>query len=111
MSLFSIFLVAGQQQGQQGSAWTTLIMLLLIIVVFWLFFIRPQAKRNRELMKFRQNLKKGDKIITIGGIHGKIIEVKDNIVIIESEGSRLRVEKNAIASEFQEKGTEHSLNQ
>jgi len=104
MEILTIFLTAGQPQGQSsGGAWSTLIMLLLIIVVFWLFFIRPQAKRNRELMKFRQNLKKGDKIITIGGIHGKIIEVKDQIVIIESEGSRLKVEKNAIASEFIEK--------
>lgn len=102
MNVLSIILMTNPEQGQQGSAWTTLIMLLLIIVVFWLFFIRPQAKRNRELMKFRQNLKKGDKIITIGGIHGKIIEVKENVVIIESEGSRLRVEKNAIASEFKE---------
>jgi len=104
MEMLNIFLVAGQPNGQQGgSAWSTLIMLLIIIVVFWLFFIRPQAKKNKELMKFRQNLKKGDKIITIGGIHGKIIEVKDQTVIIESEGSRLKVEKNAIASEFTEK--------
>ncbi|NLL27716.1 MAG: preprotein translocase subunit YajC [Bacteroidales bacterium] len=78
-----------------------MIMLLLLVVVFWLFFIRPQSKKNREIQRFRQGLKKGDRIITIGGIHGKIIEISDTTAIIEVEGQgKLKIEKNAIAQEF-----------
>ena len=71
--------------------------LLLIIVVFYLFMIRPQVKRQKELRKYRENLQQGDKIITTGGIHGKIVSVKDQEVVIEVEDqSRIKIDKNAI---------------
>jgi preprotein translocase subunit YajC len=105
MNLLSILLMAPQGGGAAGggSPWTTLVMFALIIVVFWLFFIRPQSKRNKELKKFRENLKKGDKIITAGGIHGKILEVGETTAIIETEGlGKLKIEKISIASTISE---------
>ena len=87
--------------NEGGGGTQTLIMMLLLIVVFWLFFIRPQMKKSKELNKFRQNLSKGQKVITIGGIHGKIIEVGEKTVVLEVEGqNRLKLEKSAIAVEF-----------
>lgn len=87
-------------QGSGGGS-SMLIMMLLLIVVFWLFFIRPQMKKTKELQKFRQNLQKGQKIITIGGVHGKIVEINDTTVVIETEGQgRLKIEKSAVATEF-----------
>jgi len=58
--------------------------------------IRPQAKKQKELKKFREGLKPGDKVITTGGIHGKILELTDTTVLINSEGSKIRVELNHV---------------
>jgi len=74
----------------------------MIVVVFYFFMIRPQMKQRKELQKFREELKKGDKIMTMGGIHGKIAEMntEKTYVIIEVEGgNKLRVEKSAITRE------------
>lgn len=75
-----------------------IIMLVLILVVFYFFMIRPQMKKQKELKKFRDNMKTGDKVVTIGGIHGKILELADSTVLISSEGTKIRIEKSAIAS-------------
>ncbi|MFT7344983.1 MAG: preprotein translocase subunit YajC [Lentimonas sp.] len=77
-----------------------IIMLVLILVVFYFFMIRPQMKKQKELKKFRENLAKGQKIVTIGGVHGKILKLEDATAVIESEGATLRIEKSAIASSF-----------
>ncbi|TNF48637.1 MAG: preprotein translocase subunit YajC [Bacteroidetes bacterium] len=74
-----------------------LIMLGMILIVFYFFMIRPQMKKQKELKKFRESLKTGDKVVTIGGIHGKILEVNDATVLISSEGSKIRLDKSAIA--------------
>lgn len=74
-----------------------LIPLLAILVVFYFFMIRPQMKKQKELKQFRENLKVGDKVVTIGGIHGKILEMRDNTVLISSEGTKLVFEKSAIS--------------
>jgi len=74
-----------------------LIMILLMVGVFYFFMIRPQMKKQKELKKFRENLAQGDKIVTIGGIHGKILEITDTTVLISSEGTKIRFEKSAIA--------------
>ncbi len=68
-----------------------------MIVVFYFFLIRPQTKKQKDLKKFRESLKPGDKIVTIGGIHGKILEIADSTVLIQSDNSKLRIEKSAIA--------------
>ena len=65
--------------------------------VFYFFMIRPQMKKQKELKTFRENMKVGDRVVTIGGIHGKILEIADTTVLINSEGSKLRFEKSAIS--------------
>lgn len=75
-----------------------IIMLVLILVVFYFFMIRPQMKKQKELKKFRESLKIGDKVVTIGGIHGKILELNDTTVLINSEGSKIRLDKSAIST-------------
>lgn len=77
--------------------WTSLLPILLIVVVFWLFFIRPQSKRAKEQQKFRDELKKGDKVVTIGGFHGKITEVKENTVMVSlAPDVEVEIEKSAL---------------
>lgn len=99
MNLETILLMA-QPQGQQGGGWASLLPLVLIFVVFYFFMIRPQMKKAKEAKKFRENLKKGDKIITIGGIHGKIVDINDATFIIEVEdGVKLKIEKTAVATD------------
>lgn len=83
-----------------GSPWQSLIFIVLIIVVFWLFFIRPQSKKAKEEQKFRDNLQKGDKVVTIGGFHGKITEVKENTVMISlAPNTEVEVEKTALVKD------------
>ena len=87
-------------EGGQGMM-TQLMMFGAIFLVFYLFMIRPQMKKQKEAKKFKESLINGTKIVTIGGVHGKIMEVKDDTVIIEVEGgNRLKLEKAAIAKEF-----------
>jgi preprotein translocase subunit YajC len=71
--------------------------LLLIIVVFYFFMIRPQMKRQKELKNFREALKKGDKVITTGGIYGRIVEMQDNTVFVEIDTNvKIKVDKSAL---------------
>ena len=77
-------------------------MIVLMIGVFYFFMIRPQMKKQKELKKFREGLKAGDKIVTIGGIHGKILEISDATVLIQSEGTKLRLEKSAVSSAMED---------
>lgn len=79
-----------------------LVMIVLMIGVFYFFMIRPQMKKQKELKKFREGLKAGDKIVTIGGIHGKILEISDTTVLIQSEGTKLRLEKSAVSSAMED---------
>jgi preprotein translocase subunit YajC len=86
-----------QQQGQEQNPYSMLIMMGLIVVVFYFFMIRPQMKKRKELEKFRNEIAKGDKVLTIGGIHGKVVEINEDSIIIETEGqTKLRMDKNAI---------------
>ncbi len=72
--------------------------LVLIIVVFYFFMIRPQLKKTKEQKKFRENIKIGDKIVTIGGIHGKIADVQETTFMITVEGGvKLKIERSAIS--------------
>lgn len=100
MQLLSIFLMM-DPQGKGGST-STLIMMGLMILVFWLFMIRPQAKKAKKQKEFINNLQKGDKIVTIAGIHGKVNKVgDDNTLDLEvSPGSYLKIERSAISMEW-----------
>jgi preprotein translocase subunit YajC len=94
-NLASIVLMASPQQGQ--SPWSSLIPLLLIMVVFYFFLIRPQMKRQKELKTFRESLKKGDRIVTTGGIYGKINNISDTVMTIDvGNNVLLKVDKSAV---------------
>jgi preprotein translocase subunit YajC len=86
----------------QGSPYFSLFMIGGMILVFWLFMIRPQAKKAKEQKSFIDNLQKGDKIVTIAGIHATINKVNDdNTLQIEvSPGSYLKIEKSSISQEW-----------
>ena len=90
---------AGQAPAGGGSSlW---LMLALMFVVMWFFMIRPQRKQQKELEKFRNALKRGDKVVTIGGIYGTVDEIKDKTVLIKVDGEiKLRVDKNSLVKDF-----------
>ena len=100
MNMFAI-LQAAPAAGQQGGGWSMWIMLALIFVVMWFFMIRPQKKQQKELQNFRDSLKKGDKVVTIGGIYGTVTEVKEDSVLIEVDNNvKIRVSKQALVKDF-----------
>lgn len=71
-----------------------------IIVVFYFFMIRPQQKKSKEQKKFTEDIKVGDKVVTIGGAHGRIAEIEDDTVVLEVErGGRIRFSKSSISME------------
>ncbi|MDR2971242.1 MAG: preprotein translocase subunit YajC [Bacteroidales bacterium] len=90
----------GSQPGNKSGSgsMTMLLMFGAIILVFYFFMIRPQQRKQKQINSFRDNLKRGDKIVTIGGIHGKITDVQESTFIIEVEdGTKLKIEKAAVA--------------
>ena len=101
MNMLTILLQDADGQPQRGGSMaSTLIFMLLLIVVFWLFFIRPQSKKAKEEQKFRDSLQKGDKVVTIGGFHGKVTEVKDTTVMISlAPNMEVEVEKTALVKD------------
>lgn len=89
------FILLQQQAG--GSQWSGMLMILALIVVFYFFMIRPQQKRQKEIKKAREAMKKGDKIITSGGIFGKIYDVKESEIWVEiAPEVRIRVSKDSV---------------
>lgn len=101
MSILNILLIdPTATSGAQGSGIMSFLPLLLIMVVFFFFFIRPQMKKAKEQRKFREALKKGDKVITIGGIHAKVYEVKDATLVVEiSDNVRIEIEKSGVVND------------
>lgn len=86
---------AGQQQ--HGSQWGFWIMMILIFVVFYFFMIRPQTKKQKELQKQREAMKKGDKVVTAGGIYGIIKEIQDTTLLIEiSKDVVIKIDKGSV---------------
>jgi len=75
---------------------TNILFIGLMFLVFYFFMIRPQMKKQKELKKFREGLAKGDHIVSIGGIHGRILEVTDTTVLIETEKTKIRLDKSAV---------------
>jgi preprotein translocase subunit YajC len=100
MNLLSIFLMTGQ--GGKDSSAMMPIFLGGMILVFWLFMIRPQAKKAKEQKNFIANLQKGDKIVTIAGIHGTINKVNDDgtLNLETSPGSYMKIERSSISMEW-----------
>ena len=79
-----------------------IVMLVLIMVVFYFFMIRPQMKKQKELKKFRESMAEGDKVVTIGGIHGKVLEVAESTILIATESGKLRLDKSAISNSVED---------
>ena len=100
MTNFAYLFLMGQPAGAgapQSNPLITFLPLILVFVVFYFFMIRPQMKKQKEMNNFRSSLKRGDKVITTGGIYGKVYEVKDNYIIMEAGGDiRLKVDMNAL---------------
>jgi preprotein translocase subunit YajC len=99
MSTAALILLQAKPAGQQGSPnmLTGLLPLLLVFVVFYFFMIRPQMRKQKELTNYRSSISKGDKVVTTGGIYGKVVDVTDNVVTIEiANDVKIRVDKNAI---------------
>jgi len=94
MTFLSIFLQA------DGGGVGSLGFLVLMIVVMYFFFFRPQMKRQKEDKKFREAIAKGQRVVTTSGIHGKILEEKDNTVVIEYENTRQKCERTANSKEM-----------
>ena len=98
MNILTILQAAQQPSGSGASFW---IMILLLFAVMWLFMIRPQRKQQKELEKFRNELKKGDKVVTAGGIFGTVAEIQERSVLIKVDGEvKLRVDKNSIVRDY-----------
>ena len=109
MKLLSFLLLMGPaaapggEGAPQGSALPAILMFAAIIAVMWLFMIRPQRKQQKEMQEFRNALKKGDKVVTVGGIYGEIVEVNEKTVLIKVDGDvKLRVDKQGLVKDYSE---------
>lgn len=95
MTLLSILIQAGG-----GGGYQQLIVILLIIIIFYFFMIRPQMRKAKLEKEFRETIKKGDKIITIGGIHGKVLDIADTTMLIEVDNNvKMKIERTAVSVE------------
>jgi preprotein translocase subunit YajC len=95
--MLNLILLQDAAAQPQGSSWTFWIMMLLIFVVFYFFMIRPQTKKQKELQKQREAMKKGDKVVTAGGIYGEIKEVQDNALLITiAKDVTIKVDKGSV---------------
>lgn len=94
-TLFNFILMGAPAEGSNPLG--SFLPLILIVVVFYFFMIRPQVRRQKEMRNFRDSLKKGDKIITTGGIYGKINNIQENVITIDvGNNVIMKVDKNAI---------------
>jgi preprotein translocase subunit YajC len=94
-------LMGAPANGAEQNPIMTFLPMILIIVVFYFFMIRPQMKKQKEVTAFRNSLAKGDKVVTTGGIYGKILELKDNTVLLQVDDNvKLRVDKAALVRDM-----------
>jgi len=100
-NLLFVLLDGAPAAGAQSNPNMMWIMLGLMVVVFYFFMIRPQSKRQKELKNFRDQLKEGDKVVTTGGIHGKVAQIKDDgTILVEVDNNvRIKFDKNAILNQ------------
>lgn len=102
-ALFFLLQEAAPQAGKMGGSWSMWAMLILIFVVMYFFMIRPQRKQQKELQEFRNALAKGDKVVTVGGIYGEIVEVGEKTVIIRVDKDvKIKVDKNGLVKDYSE---------
>ena len=88
------------QASTGGANYTQFIMLAGMIAIFYFFFIRPQQKKQKDQKKFIEAVKKGDQVVTLGGIHGKVVSVDETTITLDIDrGNKLLVEKSSISLE------------
>jgi preprotein translocase subunit YajC len=91
-----ILLQAAAAPAEQNG-WSSILMIVLMFVVIYFFMIRPQQKRQKEIKKFRESIKTGDKVITAGGIYGKVKDVKETTITLEiADNVRITIDKNSV---------------
>jgi preprotein translocase subunit YajC len=93
-----MILLQAQAQGEQ-SMMPMLMMMGGMFVIMYFFMIRPQMKKAKEAKKFQDGISVGDKIVTVGGIHGKVVEVDETTVVIGLDQGRMRIEKAALSAD------------
>ena len=99
MYMYSYLLQAGG-----GSDFTSFLPIIGMVVIFYFFFIRPQQKKQKETKNFLTEIKKGDRVVTVGGIHGKVVEVSDSTFLLDVDrGTKLLIEKSSISLESSKK--------
>ncbi len=87
-------------QAGGGGDFTSFLPIIGMIAIFYFFFIRPQQRKQKETKKYLEEVKKGDQVVTVGGIHGKITEISDTTVLIDVDrGTKLLIEKSSISLE------------
>lgn len=85
-------------QAQQGSGWSSMIFMVAIVAVFYFFMIRPQQKKAKDEKRFRDEVQKGDEVVTIGGMYGRVAEIEGDTFILEVErGGRIKMTKSSIS--------------
>ncbi|MCS6917098.1 MAG: preprotein translocase subunit YajC [Chitinophagales bacterium] len=95
--------MAPPASGQSGAGWVNLIFLVGIFAIMYFFMIRPQAKKAREQRKFLESLQKGDKVVTVSGIHGRITKIHEGASTVELEidtNTRVVMERSGISLEY-----------
>ena len=100
-----MFLLQAQAQPQGEPTlfqqYSFLILMILIFVVMYFFMVRPQQKKQKEVVKWRESLKKGDRIVTVGGIYGTVAEVKDTFLVVEIDANvKIRVDKSSVVKDI-----------
>lgn len=101
--MYSVLLMAGQGSATGGGSSMSLFFMVAIMVVFWLFMIRPQARKAKEQKNFIENIQKGDKVVTIAGIHGTVSKINEDgttIMLETNPGTYVKLEKSAISMEW-----------
>ena len=89
-----------------GGMGSTVLMLIMMLAVFYFMLIRPENKRKKEAEQMRSSVKKGDKIVTIGGIMGTVVDVKENSIVVETSADQVRIELAKWALSTNETATE-----
>ena len=91
------------QETAAASGWSSIIMIVALIAIFYFFMIAPQQKKQKKINAFRDSLKKGDKVMTAGGIYGRVREIRDNVVILEIDnGVSIKIDKASIYQSMQD---------
>ncbi len=95
------YILMTQPAGGESNPLASFLPLILIVVVFYFFMIRPQMKRQKDMRKFRENLAKGDKVVTTGGIYGKVVDIKESIIILQIDKEvNIKVDKSAVIKDM-----------